>query len=79
MNSTALVPSVCPYCGVGCGFYLSVEDGRLLGLEYQNEHPVNEGALCPKGNASLELVYNRERLLYPQKKVDERVYSYHLG
>jgi len=70
MNSKALVPSVCPYCGVGCGFYLSVEDGRLLGLEYQNENPVNEGALCPKGNASLELVYNRERLLFPQKKVD---------
>lgn len=70
MNKSSLVSSVCPYCGVGCGLYLSVEDGKLVGIEYQYEHPVNEGALCPKGNASLDLVYNRERLLYPQRKVN---------
>lgn len=71
MKQSALVPTVCPYCGVGCGLNLSVADGRLLGIEYQHENPVNEGALCPKGNASLELVYNRERLLYPQKQAGE--------
>ena len=68
MKKSALVPSICPYCGVGCGFYISVNSGTVVGLEYQTEHPVNEGALCPKGNASLDIVYNRERLLYPKQK-----------
>ena len=72
MNHSTRVPSICPYCGVGCGLYLCVNDGILTGLEYMPEHPVNEGALCPKGNACLDIVYHRERVLYPMKKVNGR-------
>lgn len=70
MTVQSLIPSICPYCGVGCGLYLKVKDGVIVGLEYMKEHPTNEGALCPKGNACLDLVYHRERLLYPLKKVN---------
>lgn len=70
MDRTSLVPSICPYCGVGCGLYLAVNDGILTGLEYMKEHPTNQGALCPKGNACLDIVYHRERLRYPMKKVN---------
>jgi formate dehydrogenase major subunit len=70
MEGPSLVSSVCPYCGVGCGFYIAVEDGTAVGLTYKKDHPTNEGALCPKGNAALDLVYHRERLLYPLKRVN---------
>jgi predicted molibdopterin-dependent oxidoreductase YjgC len=66
-----LISSLCPYCGVGCGLYLMVQDGVVRGLEYQNVHPVNQGSLCPKGNACLELIYHNERLLYPLKRVND--------
>lgn len=69
MKEPVMVPSICPYCGVGCGFYIAVEDGTAVGLEYMKDHPTNEGALCPKGNASLDVVYHRERLLYPMKRM----------
>jgi formate dehydrogenase (coenzyme F420) alpha subunit len=72
MEQRSLVPSICPYCGVGCGLYLCVKDGILTGIEYMSEHPVNQGALCPKGNACLDIVYHRERILYPMKKVGGR-------
>lgn len=72
MDQPSLVASICPYCGVGCGLYLAVNDGIVSGLEYMKEHPTNEGALCPKGNACLDIVYHRERLLYPMKKVNGR-------
>ena len=65
------VASVCPYCGVGCGFYINTADGKLTGLDYMTEHPINEGALCPKGNASLDIVYHHDRLLYPMQRVDD--------
>ena len=67
------VASVCPYCGVGCGLYIITEAGKITGLEYMTEHPVNEGALCPKGNASLNIVYHHDRLLYPMQRVDGRL------
>ena len=70
MKQRQLVPTVCPYCGCGCGLYIIVEDGIAKNIEYMENHPVTQGALCPKGNAALEIVYHRERLHYPMKKQD---------
>ena len=64
----ASIASICPYCGVGCGLYINTSDGKISGLDYMTEHPVNEGALCPKGNASLDIVYHHDRLLYPMQR-----------
>ena len=63
-----LVPTVCPYCAAGCGFYISVEKERATGIEYMPEHPANEGALCSKGNAALEILYHQDRLRHPLKR-----------
>ncbi len=63
-----LVPTVCPYCGAGCGFFVSVERERATGIEYMPGHPVSEGALCSKGNAALEIIYHPERLTAPLKR-----------
>jgi len=66
-----LVPTVCPYCGAGCQFFISVEKERATGIEYMPGHPASEGALCSKGNASLEVVYHQDRLRYPLKKTGD--------
>ena len=71
MLKHATAASVCPYCGVGCGLLLNTSGGKLAGLEYMRAHPTNEGALCPKGNACLEIAYHTERLLYPLKRVGD--------
>jgi formate dehydrogenase major subunit len=67
----SLVPTVCPYCAAGCGFYIVVEKGRATGIEYMPEHPASQGALCPKGNAALEILYHQDRLRYPLKRDGE--------
>ncbi len=72
MSDTELKSTVCPYCGVGCGFYVRVQDDRAVGLEYMSDHPVCEGRLCAKGNASLEILHHSDRLKHPMKKVDDR-------
>lgn len=66
--SKSLVSTICPYCAAGCGFYVAVEKGQATGIDYMPEHPANEGSLCPKGNAALEVVYSADRLLYPMKR-----------
>lgn len=70
MSASKLVPTLCPYCGAGCGLYLDVKDGRAVGLEYMSDHPATGGALCPKGNTVLEVLYHPERLTQPLVKLD---------
>ncbi len=67
----SLVPTVCPYCAVGCGLYIVVDDGKAVGIEYMQDHPASEGSLCPKGNAALEMLYHPDRLTHPLKRAGE--------
>jgi formate dehydrogenase major subunit len=50
-----VVRSVCPYCAVGCGQQVFVEDGKVTQIEGDPDSPVSRGHLCPKGSASLQL------------------------
>jgi len=51
-----VVPSVCPYCAVGCGQRVYVQDGEITQIEGDPDSPVSRGRLCPKGAASKQLV-----------------------
>jgi len=53
--------------------YINTEAGKITGLDYMTEHPINEGALCPMGNTCLDVVYRHNRLLYPMQRVDGRL------
>ncbi len=59
------VPTICPYCSCGCGIYLVVQDGRIIGQEPWKEHPINEGANCPKGKNAYAFLYSEDRLKMP--------------
>jgi formate dehydrogenase major subunit len=53
------VPSVCPYCSVGCGQIVMVNDkGRIIDIQGNPDSPISEGTLCPKGAATYQLVMN---------------------
>jgi formate dehydrogenase major subunit len=56
------VPSVCPYCAVGCGQLVGVRDGRIINIEGNPESPINQGTLCPKGAATYQLAVNPLRV-----------------
>ncbi len=62
------VPTICPYCSCGCGIYLVVKDGRIIGEEPWKEHPINEGANCPKGKNAYSFLYSEDRLKMPLLK-----------
>ncbi len=55
------VKSVCPYCGVGCGQLVYVEDGKITDIEGDPDSPISEGCLCPKGAATFQLVTGDHR------------------
>lgn len=49
--------SVCTFCACGCGMVCYVKDGKLINLEGDSDHIVNEGGLCSKG-ASMSVMPN---------------------
>jgi formate dehydrogenase major subunit len=55
-------PSVCPYCAVGCGTLVHVQDGQITNIEGNPDSPVSEGNLCPKGAATYQLAVNPNRI-----------------
>jgi formate dehydrogenase major subunit len=57
--------TVCPFCGVGCGQVVSVKDGRVISIEGDRDHPINEGTLCSKGAAASQVTNNPLRLKTP--------------
>uniref|UniRef100_A0A7C5LDL2 4Fe-4S Mo/W bis-MGD-type domain-containing protein n=1 Tax=Caldiarchaeum subterraneum TaxID=311458 RepID=A0A7C5LDL2_CALS0 len=66
------VPTICPYCAVGCGMLVTVVDGKVVDVEGDPQHPINEGALCSKGNAYLQLINSERRLKYPMKRTNPK-------
>ena len=54
-----LVPSLCPFCSVGCSQIVMTSDtGKILNIEGNPDSPINEGTLCPKGAATYQFVVN---------------------
>jgi formate dehydrogenase major subunit len=55
------VPSICPYCSVGCATLVHTVDGHIVNIEGDPRSPFNEGTLCPKGAAIFQLHVNPNR------------------
>ena len=58
------VPSVCPYCGVGCLLNFNVKDGRIQTVEGR-DGPSNHGRLCVKGRYGFDYAQHPDRLTRP--------------
>ncbi len=65
--------NTCTYCSVGCGLLMySLGDGAknakesIFHIEGDPDHPVNRGALCPKGAGLIDFIHSESRLKYPE-------------
>lgn len=55
----------CMECGSGCGTLARVREGRVVKLEGNPLHPVNQGGLCAVGQSALQTVYDPDRIREP--------------
>jgi formate dehydrogenase major subunit len=56
--------TTCPYCGVGCQFYLVTRNGKVVGIE-PVKGAVNNGLLCVKGKFAFNFINHPDRLREP--------------
>ncbi len=67
--------TTCRECSVGCGVIAETRDGRTIKLEGNPDHPVNRGALCARGQAALQGLYNPDRYRGPMIRRNGRLES----
>jgi len=64
--------TLCGLCPLGCGMLVEVKDGRPVRFHGDPDNPINNGRLCPKGSAAIELHEHPDRVNYVMKRVGKR-------
>ncbi|XJZ27318.1 molybdopterin-dependent oxidoreductase [Bacillota bacterium Lsc_1132] len=63
--------SACPLnCWDSCGFQVTVEDGKVIKVDGDFDHPITKGKICSRGRMLVNRANGPERLLFPLKKVN---------
>ncbi len=63
--------STCTECSAGCGTRVRTREGRAVKIEGNPNSPVNKGSLCALGQASLQSLYDPDRVRAPQKRTTD--------
>lgn len=70
--TSSIVKTVCPFCGVGCGINLKVDEkGMLTGVEPLPNHPMSHGKLCEKGWSTAYAINPDNRITEPLKRIKD--------
>jgi formate dehydrogenase alpha subunit len=68
-----IIPTTCPYCGVGCNLQLHIRDEFIYEVTSPFDSPVNHGNLCVKGRFGYDFLYNPQRITTPLiRKVQQK-------
>jgi len=60
--------TVCRGCAAGCGITAKTREGRVIKLEGNPDDPIGRGALCARGQATLQELYAPDRITGPMAK-----------
>ncbi|OMC26904.1 molybdopterin-containing oxidoreductase family protein [Mycobacterium colombiense] len=66
--ATEQKPTFCRICEPLCGMIATVEDGRLVALRPDKEHPLSAGFACQKGIAFAEVQNDPDRITTPLRR-----------
>ncbi len=64
--------TVCTFCSGNCGVLVHVEDGKIVKIEPNREHPLTRGFVCERNRLAIKWLYHPDQLMYPLKRVGER-------
>lgn len=63
--------SICSFCNGGCGLKVQVDpQGRVIAVYGDDENPYNQGKICAKPVELPQILYCKDRVAYPLKKVN---------
>lgn len=68
-----VIKTDCALCVNCCGLDCYVDNGKLVKVVGIEEHFLNKGKLCPKGDHLTDWLYSPDRVKYPMKRVGDRL------
>jgi anaerobic selenocysteine-containing dehydrogenase len=69
-QQNGIFPSVCSLdCPDQCGLLIHKENGKIVKVQGDPNHPVTKGNICNKVRNMTERIYDSKRLKYPMKRV----------
>ena len=68
-----VVPSVCSLdCPDQCGLLVHKQDGQIVKIEGDPDHPITQGNICNKVRNMGERIYDRNRIKTPLKRIGQK-------
>ncbi|MFU1795871.1 molybdopterin-containing oxidoreductase family protein [Paenibacillus azoreducens] len=68
-EKNGVFPAVCPLdCPDTCGLLLHKEEGKIVKVTGNPDHPITQGAICNKVRNMTERIYHKDRIRYPLKR-----------
>jgi formate dehydrogenase alpha subunit len=65
LHPDRIVPTTCPYCGVGCKLELHLKNDTIYRVSSPFDAVVNQGNLCVKGRFGYDFIYHKRRVTSP--------------
>ena len=62
-------------CDTRCAVDVHLADGVITDITPFESHPVNQGRMCPRGGAAVDLFYHPDRILKPLKRQPDGTFS----
>ena len=70
-----LKATTCGMCSAGCGIVVRTREHKANKIEGNPPHPTNQGALCARGQAGLQMLYNPDRIKSPMRRKGGREHN----
>ena len=71
-STVANIPYLCNMCRNKCAGFARVENNRVEKLNPNKYFPKSRNMLCPKGNAGIDALYDKDRLKYPLIRIGNK-------
>ena len=63
--------AACPLnCWDSCGLQVTIENGKVVKVEGDPDHPITKGKICGRGRMLVDRTNSSKRLLHPLKKIN---------
>jgi len=72
MSTQEVKKTNCQFCAAMCGVLVHVEDGKVVKIKGNPDHPLSQGFICERPGIAPKWLYQKEQLLYPLKRVGNR-------
>ncbi len=71
-NRQEVKKTCCQFCSNMCGVLVTVEDGKVVSIRGNPDHPMSHGFVCERARIALKWLYHPDQLMYPLKRIGRR-------